>query len=126
MTDKRAGQRLRVLIAEDSPRMRKSLSDACACLPHLEVVGEVADGFDTIEAVRDLKPDVLTLDIHMPRINGLDVLRIMQREKCECVVIVLTALVDDFYREKCQELKADYFFDKITELDRFLETIKAI
>lgn len=118
--------RLRVLIAEDSPGTRKILSEACSCLPHLKVVGEAVDGLDTIEAVRNLKPDVMTLDINLPRLSGLEVLRIMQREKHECVVIVLTSLVDEFYKNKCRELNARHVFDKITEYDRFLETLKAM
>lgn len=125
-TDPRADQRLRVLIAEDSPRMRQSLCEACSSLPHLEVVGEAVDGMDAIEAVRDLEPDVLTLDINMPRISGMDVLRILKKEKADCIVIVLTSFADEFYKEKCRELKAHYVFDKITEFDRFLDLMKAI
>ena len=118
--------RLRVLIAEDSPSTRKSLSDICSDLPHLNVVGEAADGFDAIEAVRNLKPDVLTLDINMPRINGLEVLRIMQREQRECIVIVLTSMADDFYKQKCRELKAHHVFDKVTEFDGFIKLLKTM
>ena len=122
----RSGRRLRVLIAEDSQETRKGLRDTCSSLPHLEVVGEAVDGLAAIEAVRSLKPDVLTLDLHMPRMSGFDVLRVMQHEKRECMVIVLTSLAGEFYKEKCRELKAHYVFDKITEFDRFLDLMKAI
>lgn len=119
-------KRLRVLIAEDSQRMRKSLSEMVSSVARLEVIGEAVDGFEAIDRVRNLKPDVLTLDINMPGMNGIDVLRAMEREKHTCTVIVLTALNDDFYRRKCQELHATYFFDKVTEFDRFVELLNRI
>lgn len=115
-----------MLIAEDCVETRENLADLCSGFPQVEVVGKVRDGFEAIDGVRRLAPDVLTLDIHMPRLNGLDVLRTLKREKRDCVVIMLTSLADDFYRAKCRELQADFFFDKITELDRFLELLKTL
>jgi DNA-binding NarL/FixJ family response regulator len=121
----RVGQRrLRALIAEDSPGMRQNLADLLSGLPQMEVVGTAGDGIEAVESVHSLKPDVMTLDIHMPRRNGLEVLRIIRKEKNHCVVIVLTKLADDFYRQKCRELKADYFFDKVTEFEQFVELLK--
>ena len=121
-----SGRRLRVLIAEDSQETRKGLSAICSRLPHLEVVGEAVDGLAAIEAVRSLKPDVLTLDLHMPRMSGFDVLRVIRQEKRECEVIVLTSLADEFYKEKCRELKAHHVFDKVNEFDLFHKTLKAL
>lgn len=125
-TTSAGGPRLRILIAEDSPGTRHSLNEACSSLPHLTVVGEAADGLETIAAVRALKPDVLTLDINLPRLGGLEVLRILRREQIECRVIVLTSLADEFYKMKCRELHVRHVFDKITEYDRFLEVLKAM
>ena len=115
---------LRVLIAEDSARMRQNLQDIFAGLPGLEIVGEAKDGLETLQAAHSLKPDVLTLDIHMPKMSGLEVLQRIQKGNCK--VIVLTALAEDIYRQKCRELRADRFFDKITEFDQFVEFLKTI
>jgi DNA-binding NarL/FixJ family response regulator len=122
----RRAQRLRLLIAEDSRATRQNLREVCAGLSRLEVVGEAGNGLDTIEAVRNLKPDVLTLDINMPQLNGFDVLRTMQREKHECMVIMLTSSAEEYYKEKCRELSASHFFNKITEFDQFLKLLKTI
>jgi DNA-binding NarL/FixJ family response regulator len=119
-------QRLRILIAEDSAGMRKNLSEVCSGLPRLELIGEAKNGLEAIESVRNLRPDVLTLDIRMPKLNGLEVLRIVQRENHGCVVIVLTAFLDEFYRKKCRQLSARHYFDKVTEFDRFLELLKSL
>ena len=119
-------KRLRVLIAEDSDDTRKQLSDLCSDLPRLQVVGEARNGREAIDAVRSLRPDVLTLDIHMPKASGLEVLRAMQHDNSACVVIVLTSFFDEFYRERCLQLRANHFFDKVTEFDRFLELMKSL
>lgn len=121
---KQPGRPMRVLIVEDSAKMRKNLRDVFSLFPRLKVVGMAKDGFEALEAVHILKPDVITLDIHMPRLNGLEVLSRIPKSKC--LVIVLTALVDEFYRKKCRALRTDYFFDKITEFDRFLELVKTL
>lgn len=123
-TKNRRHRRRRVLIVEDSSKMRKNLNDIFSIFPQLEVVGLAKDGLEALQAAHDLKPDVITLDIHMPKLNGLEVLRRIKRK--DCVVIMLTALTDEFYRTKCRELKANHFFDKITEFDRFLELLKTV
>lgn len=106
--------------------MRQNLTDLVSGLPRLEIVGMARDGVEAIDGVNNLIPDVLILDIHMPRRNGLEVLRKVRADQSKCVVIILTKLVDDFYRRKCLELKADYFFDKFTEFDQFVTLLKSM
>ena len=65
-------RRLRVLIVEDSPVVAQFLSHVLGADPGLEVIGVEADGVAGIEAVRRLRPDVVTMDIHMPRMSGLE------------------------------------------------------
>ena len=113
-----AGKRRRVLIADDSAKIRNHLVGLLETLPRLEVVGEAKDGLEAVETLRALEPDVLILDIEMPKINGLEVLR--QIKDTHCTVIVLTGMGDDLYREKCLELQAKYFFDKINDFDQFV------
>jgi DNA-binding NarL/FixJ family response regulator len=122
----KSAKRLRVLIAEDSGETRKHLRELCSTLPRLHVVGEATNGLEAIEAVRNLKPDVLTLDIHMPKANGLEVLRTIRGQDVPRVVIVLTAFLNIFYRERCKQLMPIHSFDKITEFDRFLELLKSL
>lgn len=122
MKKRKTGQRrrrLRVLIAEDSALMRENLSNLLGGLPGLEVVGQAEDGRQAIRAAHTLKPDVLTLDIHLPELNGIEILRRLGPQPCR--IVVLTAMSDDFYREKCRELRVEQFFDKITEFDAFME-----
>lgn len=71
--------RWRVLVVDDSPFMRKLISDMIESDPSLKVIGLAKNGFEAVEMVRRLKPDVVTLDVEMPGMNGLETLeRILQ------------------------------------------------
>jgi two-component system, chemotaxis family, protein-glutamate methylesterase/glutaminase len=66
---------VRVLIVDDSAFMRKILTDIVSSAPDLEVIGTAYDGLDMLKKVETLKPDVITLDIEMPRMDGLTALK---------------------------------------------------
>lgn len=65
----------RVLVVDDSPFMRKLISDLIESDPSLQVIGLAKDGFEAVEMVRRLNPDVVTLDVEMPGMNGLETLK---------------------------------------------------
>lgn len=71
---------IRVLVVDDSAFVRQALSRMLGGGPEIEVVGLAVDGRDAIEKVRALKPDVVTLDIQMPRMGGLEVLEELMAE----------------------------------------------
>ncbi len=66
---------IRVLVVDDSPFMRKSLQKMLEGAPDIQVVGTARDGVDAIEKVEELDPDLVTLDIEMPRMDGLTALK---------------------------------------------------
>ena len=76
MTD---GRKIRVLIVDDSAIVRKMLAEALAAEPDLEVVGTAPDPFVARDKILSLRPDVLTLDIEMPRMDGLTFLKKLMR-----------------------------------------------
>ena len=81
---------IRVLLADDHAVLRDSLRAFLAMYPDLEVIGEASDGVETLTQVRALKPDVLLLDMAMPNLGGLEVLRRITKEQPACKVLVLT------------------------------------
>jgi two-component system response regulator NreC len=81
---------IRVLLADDHAVLRDSLRAFLAMYPDLEVIGEASDGVETLTQVRALKPDVLLLDMAMPNLGGLEVLRRIAKEQPACKVLVLT------------------------------------
>src|SRR5215469_12606122 len=68
-------RRTRILVVDDSAIVRKIISEALACEPDFEVVGAAPDPYVARDKILALKPDVLTLDIEMPRMDGLTFLR---------------------------------------------------
>ena len=65
---------VRVIVVDDSAFMRNSLTRMLASDPEIEVVGQAADGIDALEKIEKLNPDIITLDLEMPRMGGLEML----------------------------------------------------
>src|SRR3954469_16713730 len=82
------GKRIRVLIVDDSAFMRKVLQSIITADPSLEVCGEARDGKDAVEKTEQLNPDVLTMDINMPHVDGLQATEIIMSKQPKPIVIV--------------------------------------
>lgn len=82
---------VRTLIVDDSGIMRRLLRDILTTDPAFEIVGEAADGEQALTAMRDLRPDLILLDIEMPVLNGIGMLRRWSLEGIGAVVIVSSA-----------------------------------
>ena len=79
---------IRVLVVEDSPVVREFLVYILSADPEIQVVGTASDGEEAHEAVQRWRPDLVTMDIHMPRMNGLDATRqIMQTHPTPIVIV---------------------------------------
>ncbi len=81
---------IRVLLADDHTILRDSLRAFLTMYADIEVVGEAADGLETLAQVQALRPDVILLDMAMPNLGGLEVLRRIGKEWPQCKVLVLT------------------------------------
>lgn len=82
------GNKIRVLVVEDSFLMRKIITDIIKSDPKLEVIAEAMDGKDAIEKIFSLKPDVVTLDINLPIIDGLQVLKeVMKKHPTRIIML---------------------------------------
>ena len=81
-------RKIRVLVVDDSAVVRRMISDALSADPGIEVVGTACDPYVARDKILELNPDVLTLDIEMPRMDGLTFLRILQQHRPMPVVVV--------------------------------------
>lgn len=84
--------KLRMLVVDDTILYRKIVSDVLAKIPEVELIGTACNGRIALERIEALKPDLVTLDIEMPEMNGLDVLKAMKERKINTGVIVLSSL----------------------------------
>lgn len=82
--------RIKVLVADDHPIVRKGITACLARQQNLDVVGEAADGREAVRKARDLHPDLILLDISMPHMSGLAVTELLQRELPQIKVLVLS------------------------------------
>jgi DNA-binding NarL/FixJ family response regulator len=86
---------IRVLAADDQRVVREGLAMLLGLLPDVEVVGTAADGEEALALVAELRPDVVLMDLRMPRLGGADATRRLREEHPEVKVIVLTTYADD-------------------------------
>jgi len=82
---------MRVLVVDDSTLFRKVVRDVLASLPDVEVVGVAADGEQALQRIESLKPDMVTLDLEMPKLDGLGVLKRLQDSSESPAVVVISA-----------------------------------
>jgi NarL family two-component system response regulator LiaR len=86
---------IRILIADDHAVVRKGLITLIASEPGMEVIGEAADGIEVVLKARSLKPDVILLDLIMPRQNGIEAIHQIKRENPEARILVITSFAED-------------------------------
>jgi two-component system chemotaxis response regulator CheB len=89
-----AGRKTRVLVVDDSPLVRKILSAAIAATNDMEVIGEAGDAYEARDKILELNPDVISLDIIMPKLDGLAFLKSLSQHFPKPVVICSTIAKD--------------------------------
>ncbi|MGE7822702.1 response regulator [Paenibacillus sp. NPDC093718] len=85
---------IRLLIADDHAMVRRGLQVFLATQPDIEMVGEAANGEETLETAKHLNPDVVLMDLNMPILNGIDTTARLKKEQPHIKVIVLTSFID--------------------------------
>ena len=116
---------LQVVIIDDSIVIRQRLVSLLGDVHGVEVSGVATDGFEGLDAIQRLRPDVVILDIRMPGMGGIELLETLQADdKPSPTIIVLTNFPYPAYRKRCQELGAQYFFDKSTEFAAAVEVLQ--
>jgi two-component system chemotaxis response regulator CheB len=113
----RPRERIKVLIVDDSATVRTLFTKALSQSSHIEVVGAATDPFDAREKIIALKPDVITLDIEMPRMNGVAFLEKLMQHHPMPVVMVSSLGADGEAAQKALELGAVEFVQKPSQYD---------
>jgi len=120
------GAKLRILIAEDQALVRRGTSVLLSMEPDMEVVGQACDGIEAVAMARELRPDIVLMDLHMPRLGGVAATREITRDLPGTQVLVLTTLNDDeTVFEAVRAGAHGYLLKDVTEQE-LLETIRAL
>lgn len=101
-----APEKISVLIVDDNSSMRRVLRVIVDAEPGLQTVGEAANGRDAIVKVEVLSPDVVVMDIEMPRLGGIEATRVIKERWPHTIVIGCTALEDERVRRAMREAGA--------------------
>ncbi len=86
---------IRILIADDHAVVREGVRSLLSIVPDLEIVGEAADGIEAVQRARSLQPDVILLDLVMPRQDGLAAINEIKQENPAAHILVLTSFAED-------------------------------
>jgi two-component system chemotaxis response regulator CheB len=113
----------RVLIVDDSVFMRTVIRDMLSKDPAIEVVGSATDGVDALEKIRVLSPDLITLDIEMPKKNGIEVLQEIGMKRNRPRILMLSTLTSEGAEMTRQAIRlgADDFMPKPKNLPNVRE-----
>ena len=115
------GAPLSVLVVDDSDAIRTRVCEMLDESPRLRVIGEACDGIEAILAFERLRPNAVVLDLQLPGMGGLEVLRRIKAAMPDCVVVMLTSFAAGSFREICRAAGADAFFHKASEFERVAE-----
>jgi len=116
----------RVLIADDHPLIRSGLRALLGRESDFEVVGEAADGYQALELVEQLKPDVIMLDVSMPRLNGIDVAKKISETTPSTRVIIVSIHSDEGYVLRALKAGAKGYLLKASPEADILNAVRAV
>ena len=103
---------IRLLLCDDAVQLRRLYRMLFDAERDFVVVGEAGDGQEGISAVRQLRPDVVLLDIAMPVMDGLEAIQGMRAASPDTRIVMCTAMIDDRVRRRALELGAHAFIEK--------------
>lgn len=114
---------IRLLIVEDSAFMRRIISDIVEQIDGVEVIGIARNGLEALEKIPKLKPDLITLDIEMPKLNGIETLRRI-KESYNIPVIMLSSLTGTDVTIEALQIGAYDFIEKPIDLNSNISDFK--
>ena len=117
---------IRVVIAEDHALVREGTRQIVASDPRIDVVGEAEDGQRALDLVSELKPDVLVLDLRLPKVTGIEVARRLQAANSTTRILVLSAYDDDDYVFAAMDAGASGYLLKTAHGGEVIDAIHAI
>lgn len=119
--------KLKIMLVDDHEVVRQGFRFFIDVVDEVEFVGEASDGEEAVQAVEDLQPDIILMDIVMPKMNGIEATRAIMQNHPETKIIALTSFSDDeqLVRDALQAGAVGYFFKDIT-VDDLADAIRKV
>jgi len=108
---------MKVVIADDSSLLRDRIRSLLNSIKNISEVYEAENGVDALQLIREKEPDLAILDIRMPGMNGIEVLKKIREMKMKTKVCILTNYAYPIYKRRCFEAGADYFLRKTEDFE---------
>ncbi|MBN1367338.1 MAG: response regulator transcription factor [Dehalococcoidales bacterium] len=118
--------KIRVLIVDDHPMIRAGMRGLLEAVADFEIVGEAGNGEEAVSLSTELKPDVIIMDIVMPRLNGIEATRKIKQVSPTTAILILTAYSDIYYILGLLEAGACGYLLKDTRGEELVEAIRSV
>ena len=115
---------IRVMLADDEAMVRAGLRMVLESEPDIDVVGEASDGVEALAAATRLRPDVVLIDVHMPRLDGLSAAQQLLVNDPNIKVVVLTTFNDNSYVSEALRLGCSGFLLKVAPPERLADAVR--
>ena len=117
---------MRIIIADDSDLILERIQEMLNQFNQVEIIALLKNGKDALKAFKFIKPDLVILDIKMPGLNGLEVLKEIRKEDKNVKIIILTLYASDYYRQLAMQSGANYFFSKVDDFEKIAVVVEEL
>ncbi|HXN73300.1 MAG TPA: response regulator transcription factor [Candidatus Acidoferrales bacterium] len=118
-------RRIRILIADDHPIIRKVVRSTLQRHPHFDICGEATDGAEAIKEAKKLKPDVVVLNVNMPVLNGFEAAREIKAALPQSAIVILSQHADKHFVEEAKKLGVRAYVAKTKAGEALIKAIEA-
>jgi two-component system nitrate/nitrite response regulator NarL len=119
-------QKIKILVVDDHPVVRKGLQSCLARESRLKIVGEASDGDEAVQKTKELSPDIVLMDINMPRMDGLAVTELLRRETPKVKILVLSIHSNRDYIFRIIQAGAHGYVSKEAKPEELLRAIETV
>jgi signal transduction histidine kinase len=120
------GTRVRVFLCDDAPALRRRLRDLLADAEDVEVIGEASDPVEALPLIADAKPDVVVMDLSMPRMDGLEAIPHVAEHAPEAGIVIYSGFLGDAMGPRALQVGADSYIGKEEDFEDMLETVRTV
>jgi DNA-binding NarL/FixJ family response regulator len=111
-------ENLKILLVDNSETVKKRIREMLKEINNVSIIGEANNSREALIITEIMNPDLVLLDLDLPEVNGIDILKKIKKNFEKILVLILTNYSEENHRSRCREAGADYFFDKSTEFEK--------